>query len=69
MSRRRRTCVQDRNTKLWCALVRRADPDAWSDELLCGCFMALRGHTERRVPTCPECLVALRESQQEETKP
>jgi hypothetical protein len=56
----RKTCVQDRNSGLWCAIKGEPDPEAWSDELACGWFMALRGHTEYRVPDCPECRQALR---------
>mgnify|MGYP000184812819 CR=1 FL=1 len=55
----RRTCVEAKDGR-WCALVNRPDPDAVHDLLWCGYWMNLRGHTEYRTTTCPECRNAIR---------
>jgi len=52
-------CVQ--HVDGWCALAPGAtlDPRALTDLTACGCAVIMRGGTELREPTCPECIVAM----------
>jgi hypothetical protein len=56
--RERPVCVEHRAG--WCALVPGAnlDPMALADGTACGHQVMLRLSSERRLPTCPECLQA-----------
>lgn len=61
-SKRIRMCVQWRDDKgmyQWCAIKNKKDPKAVSDATLCNHFVRLRGGSERREPTCAECLSLL----------
>lgn len=59
-----RVCVawKDPVTKAegWCAVAGKLDPMAVSDTTVCGYQVSFRGKSERRQPTCPECLAVLR---------
>ncbi len=42
----------------WCATFRGAEPseDAVQDKTACGHYVTMRPGSERRKPTCPECI-------------
>lgn len=67
-----RVCVAwiDRATKTkeWCAVDGKPDPAALNDHTLCDRAVTMRVGTEKRVPTCPECMAELRRRRAERNK-
>lgn len=57
----KRICVKSRGDR-WCAVSDGLEPREGmpSVAVMCGHFVILPGGIERRAPTCPDCLAALK---------
>jgi hypothetical protein len=67
-----RVCVKWRDMVTgevgWCAVDGKLDPLAFYDKTLCSMSVTLRIGSEKRTPTCQECLEVLRRRKSERNK-